>query len=199
MLWRQNILWQQYWDRRITLGRNTFFHQWNTQSQKNVHCKELRAHYLLSQFVMPLFLPAGCASLSSSKEHWHIFSLHRFGDNFTAPFENRWEICIIWIHKHMICTRYSWYRFAHPFLQPSLYATAFQSKGNWTETRNGLQFAIWMVLPEDNKTSLGVCGVLLKARPQSDFPSSTRAEHKAQPYLMGDEVLGLERPSKWSQ
>lgn len=28
-----------------------------------------------------------------------IFSPHHFEDYFTAPFENRWEICIIWIHK----------------------------------------------------------------------------------------------------
>lgn len=88
-----------YWNWRITLGSNTFFHKWNNQSQKNFHRKELKAHYLLSQFVMPLSLPPGCASLSSSKEHWHIFSLHSFDDYFTAPFENRWKMCIIWIHK----------------------------------------------------------------------------------------------------
>lgn len=104
-----------YRDRRITLGSNAFFHQWNDQSWKNFHCKELKAHYLLSQFVMPLFLPAGCASLSSSKEHWHISVFIILGIVLQLPLRTDGTFVSSGFTEHIICTCYSWDRFAHPF------------------------------------------------------------------------------------
>lgn len=109
-----------YWNRRITLGSNAFFHKWNNQSPKDFHCKELKAHYLLSQFEMlcpcllavPHFLP------QKNTVIFLVFVVLRI--ILQLPLWTDGRFVSAGFTKHVICTCCSWDKFAHPFFQPSL-------------------------------------------------------------------------------